>query len=78
MNDNMTAADIFGPQFTPFDRDFGTAGMEDDAQDDWCIYCGKLLIVPETRFNSDGTKDCACYVCAIENGWISEGEADDE
>lgn len=63
-----------------FDHDFGTAGMEDDSDDAWCIYCGKVLTMPEIRFNSDGTKDHACYGCAYENGWIDddESEADDE
>lgn len=49
----------------------------DDAQEDGCIYCGNVLALPEIRFNSDGTKDYACYGCAYENGWIDDDLDDD-
>ena len=78
MSDKMTAADIFGPQYTPFDYDFGTAGMEDDSDVQECIYCGLVVVIGERRYCSDGTVDHACYSCASENGWIDNTHDEDE
>lgn len=78
MNDNMTAADMPTPRYTPFDWDFGTAGMEDDADTQACIYCGAIVVIGERRHCSDGTVDHACYSCARDNGWIDDDDDESE